>query len=589
MNFRYGFAVLFTYPYALFFFLMMGTILYLPSFNIPFLMDDYIFLNKLETPGASPYSLYQLIPEGPEAISFSKQDFSVWWSNPNLKLSFWRPLSSLLLSIDYLFFKQNPFFSHLHSLLWFMALLAAFGLLYRRILPGPVGIIALCLCTLDNAFALPASWAPNRHALVAAVPIFCALWAHLRWGEDNWKKGLPLSMIGYMVGLLGGETALSALAYLFAYEMFGSSDHLRRRFIRLLPCMMIVGLYVAIYKGWGYGTAGSDFYLDPIGQWPVYLKAAPARMLALLGDLFLGMPAELWFISSTARVALVFSGILVLVLIPFLVRGCFHRLNQKEKDVVKWLSAGMVLSLLPSIATAPSARQLICPLFGASALLAMLFYHTWKIIRGSAALRPLQKKLIIVFLASALLLHGVAAPSITLFQLFHLKNIGRQAQHIVSTMAGQDLHGKDVIILPSQDMLISFLLYPMHRFHNADLPNRWRILSMAPYDHQLKRLDSHTLQMEVLKGEMLREPIEHILFTFSNPLAVGDVIGSGIFTAAIEEIKQGPSKVRFTFEKPLDDESYVFFYWNGAALERKIIPEVNQSVTIPYAKGPLGL
>ena len=83
-------------------------------------------------------------------------------------------------------------------------------------LAGTGGVPALFLFAVDESHLFAALWLANRNALVAAVPVLFGLCAHLRWREDGWRWGLPLSLGGYVVGLLGGETALGALAYLAA-------------------------------------------------------------------------------------------------------------------------------------------------------------------------------------------------------------------------------------------------------------------------------------------------------------------------------------------------------------------------------------
>jgi hypothetical protein len=55
-----------------------------------------------------------------------------WWSAPELRLSFWRPLSSLLWLVDLSLFGRAPLGHHLHSLAWNSALIVAATLLLRK-------------------------------------------------------------------------------------------------------------------------------------------------------------------------------------------------------------------------------------------------------------------------------------------------------------------------------------------------------------------------------------------------------------------------------------------------------------------------
>jgi len=103
-----------------------------------------------------------------------------------LKIVFWRPLSGLLIRIDHALFGDLTWPYHLHSLLWWIALLAAAGLLLRRILPGAVGLLAILIFTLDESHVLLAGWISNRNTIVAALPAVLRFLAHVRWRLDGW-------------------------------------------------------------------------------------------------------------------------------------------------------------------------------------------------------------------------------------------------------------------------------------------------------------------------------------------------------------------------------------------------------------------
>jgi hypothetical protein len=55
-----------------------------------------------------------------------------WWMAPDFRISFWRPLSSLTHVLDHLLWPRSSVLAHAHSMLWFAALLAVLGTLYRR-------------------------------------------------------------------------------------------------------------------------------------------------------------------------------------------------------------------------------------------------------------------------------------------------------------------------------------------------------------------------------------------------------------------------------------------------------------------------
>src|SRR6185369_5071046 len=102
-----------------------------------------------------------------------------WWSAPDLKLAFCRPLSALSLWLDYRLFPNSPALMHAESLLWFAALLGVVTFLYRRLLaPAWVAGLAALLYAVDPGHAVPVAWLANRNAVFATLFGVLALLAH---------------------------------------------------------------------------------------------------------------------------------------------------------------------------------------------------------------------------------------------------------------------------------------------------------------------------------------------------------------------------------------------------------------------------
>src|SRR5688572_9753374 len=56
-----------------------------------------------------------------------------WWTDERLRIAFFRPLSSLTHWLDERLYPASALSMHLHSLLWFAAMLSAVLLIYRRL------------------------------------------------------------------------------------------------------------------------------------------------------------------------------------------------------------------------------------------------------------------------------------------------------------------------------------------------------------------------------------------------------------------------------------------------------------------------
>ncbi len=175
----------------------LGAGLRIPALLSPFHSDDYQQLAMLHgrfTLKRAPWDLFWFGPRSStELHRLVDFGFDPWWTSPHHRLSMFRPLSSLLIWLDDRLFGLDPLAWHLHSLLWWVALIAAVAALLASLLPKRVAALALLLFALDEAHNAPLTWLANRSTLVAATFGALGLWAHLRarragggWG-GGWR------------------------------------------------------------------------------------------------------------------------------------------------------------------------------------------------------------------------------------------------------------------------------------------------------------------------------------------------------------------------------------------------------------------
>jgi hypothetical protein len=282
--------------------LLAGAVV-VPSLGMGYAADDFLHLAALEgmdTP-AGPLDLFTFARGDPEhTLPFIEHGPYPWWTFPGVKLAFFRPLSSALAFAEHALFGRAPLLAHLHSLLWYVALAAVAAALYQRTLSSRVAVLAAVLFAIDDAHFMPAAWIANRNALIAGVPALLGLWAHLRAREEGWRPGYAWSVLGFCIGLAGGEVALAAFAYLFAYEL-SREERWSRRLVALAPAAVIGLAYVIAYKALGYGARDSAIYVDPVSTPLRYLAVAPARCFALIGALVMSSPVDLWMFLEASR------------------------------------------------------------------------------------------------------------------------------------------------------------------------------------------------------------------------------------------------------------------------------------------------
>ena len=120
--------------------------------------DDYMHRAVLTRPGElpglvqSPLDIFAFIAGDPETnLELKRQGLLPWWSSPELRLCFFRPLSSLTHWMDYRLWPDSPWLMHAHSLLWLGLAVAAAAFLFRRFEPLPVAGLAALLFAVDDA------------------------------------------------------------------------------------------------------------------------------------------------------------------------------------------------------------------------------------------------------------------------------------------------------------------------------------------------------------------------------------------------------------------------------------------------------
>ncbi len=550
--------------------------------------DDYYHLISVEHPGAvgpnrGTWDLFTFATGEPARVTpFITKGPYPWWTLPTVRLSLFRPLSSELTHLDYVLFGRWLPAHHLHSILWYLALVGVACALYRRTLGGQgrlalLAPLAMVLFAIDDVHWLAAVWLANRNALVATAPVLLGLLFHLRWREDGWRAGLFLSVPCYAIGLAGGETALGALAYLGAYEVFAGPGGWRGRALALAPAAVLGAGYLAVYRWMHAGASDSGIYIDPLVSPGAYLANAPGRALALIGTQLLATPSDAWLLLQPLRPVLVVAGVLGIALLVFLLRRVWPELPEPTRRHLRWWLAGSVFSLLPVMATFPLNRLLLMPSLGAAAVVAAVLLHP-----GGG--RWVRAGVWVLFFCNV-----VEAP------------VGWAASYVigVSAMRGQEHTGaqvgvsdaemtRKVVLFAAPDAMVG--LYPplVRVWEGKPLPEAWLCFSYAPYPHRLTRVASDTLELEVLGGHMLETVFEQLIRSPDHPVNLGDRVQLDGVEVTVMGLDQGrPQRLRLRFTEPIDGGGYTFLQWKGGRLDRLELPPVGQSVELQWTPGDL--
>jgi hypothetical protein len=488
-----------------------------------------------------------------------------WWTDPELKLAFFRPLAAATHLLDEAWWPARPALLHAHNLFWFGMLLAAACAVYRKLAGDwQISNMALALYAWDDARGATLSWIANRNALISGALGCGCIAAHVLWRRGNRHGYGLLAWVLFALSCLASELFVGALAYLIAYAVFLDGAPRRNRVLSVLG-------YVLTTLGWrigwsvaGYGAQGSGAYIDPLSDPLGFLASAPLRWLCLLqGQLGL-IPAEFGLLAPSGD-GLLWSvtAIATLAGAAVLIRPCL------ADPIGRFWLGGALLALLPMAATVPSDRLLLFVGLGFMALLARAF--RLRLAGGAACVLPL------VFLA----IHGAVAPLLLPFRAAQMARMARaeeQALQDLRTQAGP--LGKAVIILNAPSVVLAS--YAQAQLKTEGLPTiaTLYVLSAADSAVVVTRTGQSEFSMRAERG-FLRTHLERLYRAIPASLAARGRVELAQLSAEVTEwLADGhPSAVRFTLKRQLSD--YAFVCWTEGKFRGCALPAAGEQLRLP--------
>jgi hypothetical protein len=501
-----------------------------------------------------------------------------WWADPSFKLAFFRPLSALTHVLDYALWPNSALLMHAHNLAFFVLVLVAVYRVYAQLLvPRWAALLALFFYAVDPTRAITISWIANRNALIAcALSSFALLW-HVR-ALQGARVSRWASAACFAGGMLSGEGAIGAAAYLFAAELCLAQDAYRRRALRLLPYALIAVACLATARSLGYGVSGSGEYLDPLGNSAAYLRALPSRSLALLGAELAFFNAEWWnaydlllpgmraLFIALASAALLFWTV---VFVPLLRRSANAR----------FFTCGALLALLPAAATFPNGRTLGWVSIGVMGLAAEYIASYAAQPSHDSRVKRTLSRVAVVFIV---LLHGVCGTLALPGGCWALHDVNVMLDRADSAVPSDaTIRARTVVFVnPPQDPTISFQP-PTRAFRGVPRPHAQRWLATGLSELRVTRLDARTLEVEPRDG-FVHEQTERVV-RGARPFTLGERIalpGLEIEIVALTADAR-PQRARFHFERALEDPSYVWLVWRDEGFVPFQTPALNATIHLP--------
>jgi hypothetical protein len=542
-----------------------------------FVADDLIQLCTLEgffpAGGSAPWRLYTLSDGVPaHVLALENAGALPWFFDPSFRMDFLRPTSSALLSLDYRLFGLHPLGYAVHDAVWFVLLVLSAALVFRYALPKGAQLSSL-IFAISGIHGILA-WTATRHIAIAGALGLFGLLAHLRGRLEARPALRVLALVLLALSLSASEAGVALAAYVFAFELFGAEDSRRSRLSAALPVALLLGLYLAVRALAGAAVAGSG-YIDPSSEPLRFLAELPGRLLVLGGGVLAGGSADLWVLLPHERRLLMFGGAALIAAFSLPFSLAWTSAPPAERRPVAWLAAAALLSAVPFAGTPIGSRCLVIPFFGGAALVAFVLRRWWTVLRREAgALRRVAGVLCLLFA----LVHLGMAPIERLGLPFLLR--AGMHDHLARAMDEADISPTElstaqVVLLDAPDMAVGFHSWFFRKLHGMPMPAQWRVLSWAPCEHHYQRTGEATLELD-LRDCSIESP----------NVPTGEVIAlEGLVATVLSTGEQGPDRVAFRFDRPLDDPSVRLLAWDGTKLIRVDAPELGTTLRLSGRHG----
>jgi hypothetical protein len=539
----------------------LAVLLTLPSLSIGLVQDDLTLYGLAvgwppDSPVGTraPWDLFRFYADPEVLVRMRDRGLAPWWASSELRLAFFRPLSSLWHWLDFRWFGALGWPHHAMSVAVYGAAALAVAAVHRRLEPDPrVAGLAAVLWAIDDAHGMTVGWIANRNAVLAWALGASALALHDRWRRDGWRPGAVAAPLVAALALGAGEAALGAWAWFLSYALFVDRGAPEARLGSVLPYGLVLVLWRAIYVAGGYGTTGSTFYVDP-GSDPIgFLGVLPLRAATLLAAELGPVPADLSLVLSGTGAHAVYAACVLAslaavgwVLVPLL-----------RDDRARFWAFGMVLSCVPVAATWPSERLLGFAGIGGAALIARVL--------ASPASRWVRGPLLGVHVGLAALLLPARSVAIGV--------PGAQQRALGASIP--DVAGKELVVVAAPDWLLPTFGVLHHALDGGAPGTGLRHLVSTSEPFAAERPDAHTLILSSEAG-FGRDPLAGLVRDV--PLVAGDTVrvdGWRIEVLATDGDGR-PTRVSFASDRPLDDDRRVWTTWDGDRLVPFVLPDLGR-------------
>ena len=562
---------------------LLSLALHAPALTWGFFLDDHGQQLAFESGGfggaMTPFNVFDFgyAPEPGEPL-YEGAVFP-WWTSPDWKARFFRPLASLSMWLDARIFGRRAVLHHATSLALYALVLAAAWRLFGRLGLGPRALaLALAVFAFEDGSALVVGWLANRNSLLEALFATLAVGLALRASgrlPASPAAGTGPALAAVACGALAVLSKESGLASLGLAGLILWRSHRAPAALALaLSLAHVAFLWLADY-GVRAAMYPAPWLEGGLGRWLENLGLTLAvQPLAAVSP----FPVDLIVFEPGPRRTAIALGTL---LTPIVSVAVWRR--ARTLPCAGWLALWGLAALLPQSFAPASDRLVLVPALAWAPLVGRFL--------DAELRRPFSvpRARVAAALAAGLLLSAgmlLLRAATTGVLMDRMEQVILEAELEPLTAPppapGADTW-RDVLVLQYPNAVAGFAGGAAWTFETGDVRTRWSSLQLAGRGLDWSRPGDRTLEFTSLDEPFTGLAFESVFLSSPSSPPVGTRWRTPAFEVEAAAVEQGgPRTLRVAFDRPLSEVH--FLTWNGERLARCRPPVPGTTARLPHAQ-----
>ncbi len=539
--------------------ILVVLVFYSHTFDAGFVFDDYAQqeMLKLIKNGQREMNMFYFTST-PEEVDYYIQMTAIpWWTGPQWRLKYFRPVATLSHLIDYSLWGSNPLPYHIQNVIWYVLLVILLYLLYRSF--SNHGAMAFCgamVFALEPCHYFTVRWPASRNDIICATFLVASFIFYLKFCKRRRPLHGMLFIISYLLALLTKELAFLFPVLIFAYDWIRYKvfkEMIRHQWKVYLSLIIINSIHFAFYRAYDYGsywygeTSFKDYLMEFVKATSLYLNSLfyGGTIAALGPDVFY----KYWFI------------IVVFLMILFYILYLIWKERRRYPEINLFML--WVFLLMPFIVVPPiNERLLLIPSIGYAYLAALAIFKLGR------------KRLAIFFIVTGLVLPPVTniiqAYGYDEALQFNYERLYNTIDEVVVHKSSQDrlffINFPRIGLSGENYMYLALYFTLRYQYPQWKVP----VYPLSAFDDRVKVkvLDGHRIKISHPVRYYFETNTER-LFSLDRIFSKGETFILPDAKITIDEMEgERVKSVEVKFVDPIDSSFYYFLYFDEGRWQR---------------------